>query len=87
MLINRARELGRKNITTNGIYTFNERSRRLFESLGFKMIECFIDDDGNECYRYRYSMVVLRKANENDLLKYGSLNVSLLVWGLVTKSS
>jgi RimJ/RimL family protein N-acetyltransferase len=52
LIINRAKELGRKNISTNGIYTFNERSCRLFESLGFTMVERFIDDDGNECYRF-----------------------------------
>ncbi|MBA2937298.1 GNAT family N-acetyltransferase [Paenibacillus sp. CGMCC 1.16610] len=52
LIISHARELGRKTITTNGIYTYKKRSRRLFESLGFNMIECFIDDDGNEYYRY-----------------------------------
>jgi RimJ/RimL family protein N-acetyltransferase len=52
LIINRAKELGRKQIRTNGIYIFNVRSRRLFESLGFTMIERFIDDDGNKCYRF-----------------------------------
>lgn len=52
LIISRVRELGRNTITTNGIYTYNERSRGLFESLDFNMVECFIDEDGYECYRY-----------------------------------
>ncbi|KIL34596.1 hypothetical protein SD70_32480 [Gordoniibacillus kamchatkensis] len=56
LIINRAKVLGRTNIRTNGIYIFNKRSRRLFESLGFTIAESFADDDGNECYRFNLKL-------------------------------
>ncbi|WP_158289449.1 GNAT family N-acetyltransferase [Paenibacillus flagellatus] len=55
-VVERAKELGRDSVTTNGVYVFNDRSRRMFESLGFAEIEKFRDDDGNECCRYRLEL-------------------------------
>ncbi|MEC0270192.1 GNAT family N-acetyltransferase [Paenibacillus anseongense] len=49
LIIEYAKFQGRDKLLVNGIYTFNDRSRRLYESRGFSALESYIDDDGNEC--------------------------------------
>ena len=49
LIIDHARSQGRETLLVNGIYTFNERSHRLFKSRGFSDLKRYVDDDGNEC--------------------------------------
>ena len=50
LLIDRARALGWPQLRVKSIYTFNQRSRRLFESLGFEQDgDVFLEDDIPSC--------------------------------------
>lgn len=51
LIVDYAKSQRRDRLLINGIYTFNERSRRLYESRGFSALETYVDDDGNECIR------------------------------------
>lgn len=48
LLVNRARALGWERLAVKSIYTYNPRSRRMFESAGFAVTETFTDEEGHE---------------------------------------
>ncbi|WP_274364351.1 GNAT family N-acetyltransferase [Paenibacillus thermotolerans] len=52
LLIRRAEAVGIARLLVNGVYTFNERSRRMYEGVGFKPIETYVDGDGIEATRF-----------------------------------
>lgn len=52
LLIQYAKSIGKEKLRVNGMYSFNERSRRLYERQGFSAVETYIDNDGNESIRY-----------------------------------
>jgi len=52
LLIGRARKLGWSQMRTKGIYTFNVRSRRLFEGLGFVQDGDVFNDEGIDSIKY-----------------------------------
>ena len=56
LLIRYAQSQGRDKLRVNGVYTFNERSRRLYESFGFVATETYADADGNELIRYELAL-------------------------------
>lgn len=49
LMIEYAKSQGRDKLRVNSIYTYNERSRRLFESRGFAALKTYVDDEGHEC--------------------------------------
>ncbi|MFD1677088.1 GNAT family N-acetyltransferase [Alicyclobacillus fodiniaquatilis] len=49
LIIDYAKSQRREKLFVNGIYTYNERSYRLYRSRGFSELERRVDDDGNEC--------------------------------------
>ena len=51
LIVEYSKSQRRDRLLVNGVYTFNERSRRLYESRGFSALETYVDDDGNECIR------------------------------------
>ncbi|WP_273365626.1 GNAT family N-acetyltransferase [Alicyclobacillus herbarius] len=51
ILIGRAKDLGWKRVVVSKIYSYNQRSRRMFESLGFRCTGEFIDDKGRACMK------------------------------------
>ena len=50
LVVQRARHLGWKKLITCGIYTYNPRSRGLFESVGFKLVDTRLDEEGQLCW-------------------------------------
>jgi RimJ/RimL family protein N-acetyltransferase len=52
LLIERARSLGWRQMRVRSVYTFNLRSRRLFESLGFEQDGDVFDNDGVPCWSF-----------------------------------
>jgi RimJ/RimL family protein N-acetyltransferase len=52
LLIRRARDLGWAALRTKGIYGYNERSRRLYEGAGFRVMQVLVDDEGRETYSH-----------------------------------
>ncbi len=52
LLVDRARELGWRELRVKGIYTFNTRSQRLFASLGFVQVGDVFDDGGHDSVRF-----------------------------------
>lgn len=51
LLMERANALGRERIVVSKIYSYNKRSRRMFESLGFHCAGSFIDNKGRSCIK------------------------------------
>lgn len=56
LLIERARALGYEALYAKEIWTYNVRSQRLFERLGFHRIAEGIDQQGRPWYRYRLDL-------------------------------
>jgi len=52
VLVERARELGWKKLKTKGIYDYNERSHRLYKSLGFKIVDYGINKNNIKYMSY-----------------------------------
>ena len=53
LLVDRAQSLGWQEMRVKSVYTFNLRSRRLFESLGFEQDgDIFENDEGVSCWRF-----------------------------------
>jgi L-amino acid N-acyltransferase YncA len=52
LLIGRARELGWESLTAKSIWDDNLKSRRLFESVGFRLVESAVDATGRPYGRY-----------------------------------
>jgi RimJ/RimL family protein N-acetyltransferase len=51
LLIGRARALGWSRMVVKGIYTYNERSLRLYSGAGFRIIEQIADETGRAMWR------------------------------------
>ncbi|MFN8541544.1 MAG: GNAT family protein [Thermomicrobiales bacterium] len=56
LLIGRARALGWSRMVVKGIYTYNERSLRLYARAGFRVCEQVTDDAGREMWRLELSL-------------------------------
>ena len=56
LLIARARALGWSSLHLKHIYTYNERSRRLFLSRGFTLVASGVDGHGRPSERYRLEL-------------------------------
>ena len=56
LLIRYAQSQGRDKLRVNGVYAYNERSRRLYESFSFVATETYADGDGNESIRYELAL-------------------------------
>ncbi|OFZ37379.1 MAG: hypothetical protein A2504_16490 [Bdellovibrionales bacterium RIFOXYD12_FULL_39_22] len=50
MMVNRAKEIGYEKMTVSGIYTYNHRSRHIYETAGFKVVDTKLDDEGREVW-------------------------------------
>lgn len=48
LIIDYAKSQGRDKLLVNCIYSFNERSLRLYKSRGFSEVKKYVHDDGNE---------------------------------------
>lgn len=56
LLVDYARTTGWDHLHVNGVYTFNERSLRMYQSLGFVKISTHPDGCGNECIALQLSL-------------------------------
>jgi RimJ/RimL family protein N-acetyltransferase len=56
LLVRRARDLGWPKLTVKGIYTHNQRARRLFERAGFSMLGAMTDQDGHRLWQLELSL-------------------------------
>ena len=52
LIVDRARALGWRELRVKSVYTFNVRSRRLFESLGFVQDGDVFTDQDESCWRF-----------------------------------
>ncbi|HWI66755.1 MAG TPA: GNAT family protein [Symbiobacteriaceae bacterium] len=50
LLVERARSLGWERLAVKSIYTYNLRSRRLFEGAGFRITRTWVDERGQEAW-------------------------------------
>lgn len=50
LLVDRARVLGWQQLRAKQIYTYNRRSRHLFEGAGFRVVSTWRGEDGIECW-------------------------------------
>ncbi len=57
LLIDRARDLGWTSLTAKNIWLDNVRSRRLFESMGFHLVESGVDATGRACGSFVLELV------------------------------
>ncbi|MHB9146841.1 MAG: GNAT family N-acetyltransferase [Symbiobacteriia bacterium] len=55
-LIDRARELGWAELQVKRVFTYNARSRRLFEGAGFTLAGSGTDEDGRPYWSFRLSL-------------------------------
>ncbi len=56
LLICRARQLGWSKLVVRGVYTYNVRSRRMYEGAGFRIVDTHSDEQGQQSWRMEFAL-------------------------------